>query len=80
MALKDDNPMGRNAPTSSELIVKESGGNMTEEKKKRIVLLGEYDHFSNLNFIHPFFGKMTKEQIGHHAYKHTDHHLRQFNC
>ncbi len=79
MALKDDKPMGRNAPTSSELIVKESIGDIAAEKKKWIALLGEYDHFSNLNFIHPFFGKMTKEQIGYHAYKHTDHHLRQFN-
>ena len=23
--------------------------------------------------------QMTKEQIGYFAYKHTDHHLRQFN-
>ncbi|HEY5824545.1 MAG TPA: DinB family protein [Cyclobacteriaceae bacterium] len=79
MALKDDKPMGRNAPTSAELIVKEPNGDIIGEKKKWIALLGEYDHFSNLDFIHPFFGKMTKEQIGHHAYKHTDHHLRQFN-
>src|SRR6478609_1260845 len=77
MALKDDKPMGRNAPTSAELIVKEPHGDIIGEKKKWIALLGEYDHFSNLDFIHPFFGKMTKEQIGYHAYKHTDHHLRQ---
>ena len=79
MALKDDKPMGRNAPTSAELIVKEPNGDIAAEKMKWIALLGEYDHFSNLDFIHPFFGKMTKEQIGYHAYKHTDHHLRQFN-
>jgi len=29
--------------------------------------------------MHPFFGKMTKEQVGYLAYKHTDHHLWQFN-
>jgi hypothetical protein len=35
-------------------------------------------NYSNEDFIHDFFGKMTKEQIGVFAYKHTDHHLRQF--
>ena len=27
---------------------------------------------------HPFFGKMNKEEWGKIAYKHLDHHLRQF--
>jgi len=40
----------------------------------------EYDHYSNDGFIHPFFGKLTKEQAGYMAYKHIDHHLRQFNA
>lgn len=38
-----------------------------------------YKNYSNDNFIHDFFGKMTKEQIGVFAFKHNDHHLRQFN-
>lgn len=32
------------------------------------------------DFMHPFFGKITREQIGYLAYKHDDHHLRQFNA
>ena len=28
----------------------------------------------------PFFGKLSKEQWGALAYKHIDHHLRQFGC
>ena len=80
MMLKDDKPMGKNAPTSKELIVKEPNGDFVSERNQWIALLHEYDHFSPTGFIHPFFGKMTKEQIGYFAYKHTDHHLRQFNC
>ena len=76
---KDETPMMRNAPSSSELIVKESGGDVASERTKWIASIEGYTHFSNADFIHPFFGKMTKEQIGYHAYKHTDHHLRQFN-
>jgi hypothetical protein len=77
--LKDDSPMMRNAVTSPELRVKEDAGDLEAEKKKWIALIEEHVHFSNANFVHPFFGKMTNEQIGYHAYKHTDHHLRQFN-
>ena len=79
-AIKDENPMPRNAPTSSELKVKESNGDLGSEKTKWIAQIEENPFFSNPDFVHPFFGKMTKEEIGYHAYKHTDHHLRQFNC
>jgi hypothetical protein len=37
-----------------------------------------YANYSNPGFVHDFFGKMTDEQIGIFAYKHADHHLRQF--
>jgi hypothetical protein len=80
MALRNiikDGPLVRNTPTLPELRIKENG-NVLDQKAKWIALIEEYDHFSNHNFIHPFFGKMTKEQIGYMAYKHTDHHLRQF--
>jgi hypothetical protein len=78
-SLKDETPMMRNAVTSPELKVKESNGNVASEKAKWIALIEEHVVFSSPDFVHPFFGKMTKDQIGYHAYKHTDHHLRQFN-
>lgn len=28
--------------------------------------------------IHPFFGKLSRDQYGKLGYKHTDHHLKQF--
>jgi hypothetical protein len=76
--LKDESPLRRNSPSIPDLIIKENG-NVLYERAKWITLLEENDRFSNHDFVHPFFGKMTKEQIGYMAYKHTDHHLRQFN-
>jgi Protein of unknown function (DUF1569) len=77
--LKDEKPLGRNSPTMPGFKITENG-NVEEQKKKWIALIEEEKDFANHDFVHPFFGKMTKEQIGHFAYKHTDHHLRQFNA
>jgi len=76
--LKDDKPLGRNVPTVPAFVIKENG-DFLSEKAKWISLLNGYDQLSNSGFIHPFFGKMTKEQTGYIVYKHIDHHLRQFN-
>lgn len=77
--LNNEDPLARNTPTLREFKVKETNGDIASEKKKWITLINEYAHFSNPCFVHPFFGQMTKEQIGQMAYKHADHHLRQFN-
>jgi len=82
LAKKDlmrDVPMRRNSGTIPELRITGSG-DVNLEKKKWIGLIEEYTEFSNPGFIHPFAGKMTEEEIGQMAYKHADHHLRQFNC
>lgn len=78
--LKDDSPLRRNTPTIPELKVEKTTCNIDLEKKKWISLIKEYEHYTlpDYSFIHPFFGKMTKEEIGYHTYKHMDHHLRQF--
>jgi hypothetical protein len=78
--LKDEKPLGRNAPTAKYFKIKESNGDVQAEKAKWISLINEYANFHNPDFEHWFFGKMTKEQIGLFDYKHIDHHLRQFNC
>ncbi len=80
--MKDESPLKKNTPTLPEFRVNRLGekGDLTAEKLKWIGLIEKYPNFSNPNFVHSFFGKMTKEQIGYLAYKHTDHHLRQFNC
>ncbi|MBL0743397.1 DinB family protein [Chryseolinea lacunae] len=78
-SLKDDKPMGHNAPTSPKLLVKERHGDLAAEKKKWKTLLEENAQSPARNFVHPFFGTITTEQLGYHAFKHIDHHLRQFN-
>jgi hypothetical protein len=79
--LKNEKPLRRNSPTSPEFRttdVKEDG-DVSSERTKWIALIGESAHFSKTHLVHSFFGRMTKEQIGYLAYKHADHHLRQFN-
>ena len=78
--LKDETPFKHNAPTGAGFKIKEAAGNVSAEKMKWISLMGEYAQYNNDEFEHWFFGKMTKEQVGNFVYKHTDHHLRQFNA
>ena len=74
----DDKQLKRNMRTLNNLKVELSSGNPASEKLNWIDLVKEFENYSNPNFIHSFFGKVTKEQIGYLDYKHTDHHLRQF--
>ncbi len=77
--LKDDKPLTRNVPTITDLKV-QGDGDLEAEKAKWIANLKQYAHYSNPDLVHPFFGKMSREQVGYLVYKHTDHHLRQFGC
>jgi len=76
--LKEDKPFPKNAPTSNVFKVKEETGDIVSEKKNWITLIEQYENYSN-NFVHWFFGQMSKDQVGQFVYKHNDHHLRQFN-
>ena len=76
--LKDDKPLRRNTPTIPDLKIKETGDFETE-KARWIRLMEERVSSPVPEIMHPFFGKMTKEQSDFLIYKHTDHHLRQFN-
>jgi len=78
--IKDDSPMSKNSMTHPDLVIK-GNGDMEQEKQAWINLLHEYPARKTSdynNFIHPFFGKMSSEQVSRFAYKHIDHHLRQF--
>jgi Protein of unknown function (DUF1569) len=77
--LKDETPLGHSTPTLPELVIKERDGNIVAQKAEWIAKIEAYVHFSNRDFVHAFFGRMTEEQIGYFVYKHIDHHLRQFN-
>jgi hypothetical protein len=77
---KDDKPLGHNSPTHPDLIIKENGDVAAQKEEWISVLEGYYTKPATTfeGFIHPFFGKMTPQQISVWAYKHIDHHLRQF--
>ncbi|HQQ96645.1 MAG TPA: DinB family protein [Cyclobacteriaceae bacterium] len=77
--VKDDRPMRKNNPTIPALKPGSSPTDFARERHRWIQLLQEHDLTSNLEIVHPFFGKMTPVEVGYHVYKHTDHHLRQFN-
>lgn len=72
--------MRKNNPSSVELIVTDKDIDLSWEKEVLVGLVREYGGYvyPAEGFIHPFFGKMTREQIGEFAYKHLDHHLQQF--
>ncbi|MES2276508.1 MAG: DUF1569 domain-containing protein [Bacteroidota bacterium] len=81
-ALKDmlkDEPIKRNLPTVPGFKITDSG-DVSAEKAKWIDLIRQHDDRVAQGFVHPFFGKLTPDQAGQMAYKHIDHHLRQFNA
>lgn len=82
MALKDmlkDVPMKPNLPTVPSFKMTGSG-DVAAAKAEWIDLIAQHEHQNSNGFVHPFFGKLTAEQAGLLAYKHSDHHLRQFSC
>ena len=76
--IKDEKHLDKNVPTSTQFKIKEPDGDLDGEKSKWIDYTKAFEIYNNPHFIHDFFGKMTKDQIGILAYKHADHHLRQF--
>jgi len=82
--LKDNKPVRRNMGTLPELkITKEIKEDLNTLKERWTTSIQKYTTLKdNHEYIHSFFGKLNKEQIGVLAYKHADHHLRQFgvNC
>ena len=79
--MKDDRPLRKNTPTIPDLIITNNDIDLQKEKLKWMVLLQEYATYAypDHSFVHPFFGRMSREEIGIMVYKHNDHHLRQFN-
>jgi len=80
IALKNmlkDEPMKRNPPTVPSFKIS-GNGDILAVKAKWINLISEHEQKKSSGFIHPFFGRLTEEEAGKIAYKHIDHHLRQF--
>ena len=79
--VKDDRPMPQNLPSIPDLkMQKDVDSDIIAEKERWISLINEYPAHLAITFVLPFFGKVKKEVAGIVAYKHSDHHLRQFNA
>lgn len=79
--IKDDRPLGKNSPTHPDLRIKDVHENFEALITEWIDLLDKYPTIESshyLDFRHPFFQKMDASQVGRFAFKHVDHHLRQF--
>lgn len=80
IALKDmmkDEPMKPGLPTVPSFKIS-GDGDMAAEKRRLINLIRLHTQYAGQGFVHPFFGKLTAQQAGQMAFKHADHHLRQF--
>jgi hypothetical protein len=81
IALRDDEPMRRNSPTSKELLVIDDKRDFETERRR---LSGLIDRFAAAgaggctSHPHAFFGSLTPDEWSILMYKHLDHHLRQF--
>ncbi len=80
-ALKDmmkNEPAKHNLPTVPSFRIT-GDGDVEVAKAEWLGLLAQHNNRMPAGFMHPFFGRLTEEQAGQMAYKHMDHHLRQFN-
>ncbi len=80
IALKDDQPLGKNAPTMSELKVQDDR-DLDRERQHLASLIRQFSRGGPAGCTthpHSFFGKLTPDEWAKLMYKHIDHHLRQF--
>jgi hypothetical protein len=74
-------PIPRNVPTAPELLSRDPGSWDEEQDRFARTLTAFCRHRSRAEWpLHPIFGRLTPRAIGVLAYKHTDHHLRQFGA
>jgi hypothetical protein len=78
--LKDEKPMGRNAPTAKSLVVNDDR-DLGKECARLSALVERFCAGGPAGCTkspHTFFGQLTPEEWARLMYKHVDHHLRQF--
>jgi hypothetical protein len=82
LALRDDAPMRRNSPTLKSLIFNDDR-DLEVERAKLSALIDRFvagGPAGCSTHPHSFFGRLTPDEWSILAYKHLDHHLRQFSC
>jgi hypothetical protein len=82
MAVRDDAPMKRNAPTAPGLRVTDER-ELASERARLIRLIDRFHAAGPAGCTthpHGFFGPMSPDEWAVLMYKHVDHHLRQFGA
>jgi len=83
MALRDEEPMRRNSPTSKELVVFGDDRDFETERKRLSELIDRFAAAGAAGCTshpHAFFGSLTPDEWAVLMYKHLDHHLCQFGA
>ena len=80
LALKEDRPMQKNAPTAPTLVVAGEPDFGAERKRLSAVVERFATAGPSACTTHPhtFFGHLTADEWARLMYKHIDHHLKQF--
>ena len=79
-AFKEGKEFGKNLPTAREYKIV-NAGDLQHEKTRLKNLIHRFSVLGpTMEKVseHPFFGKLTAQEWATLAYKHLDHHLRQF--
>jgi thiamine phosphate synthase YjbQ (UPF0047 family) len=74
----NEKPFKRNSPTDPSFIMTGHEKDFEKEKQGMIGMINDFKEENIKNEIHPFFGRLTKQQWSKAMYKHIDHHLQQF--
>jgi hypothetical protein len=74
-------PFPKGAPTAPELLAA-SPATVEDEKRALLALVARLgrEPAEGAGPAHPLFGPLSREEWGTLAYKHSDHHLRQFGA
>jgi len=74
----NEKPFKRHLPTDPSFLMHDEEKDFETEKQGLLAMVNKFSENSIVNEVHPFFGKMTKEQWSKGTWKHLDHHLQQF--
>jgi hypothetical protein len=78
--LWDDKPWKKGLPTDPTYITAGEMKEFSAEKANLLELISQFQEKDVNLEKHPVFGRMTKEQWSKSAWKHIDHHLKQFGA
>jgi len=78
--LWDEKPWKKGLPTDATYITTGELKEFVAEKAKLLELISRFQEKDVNLEKHPVFGRMNKEQWSKSAWKHIDHHLKQFGA